>query len=161
MYKTKLLILVLFCWPLTGVAGQPDFTLPDLNGKLHHLSDYRGKWVVVNYWATWCPPCLDEIPELEEFYEAHRAKDAIVVGINYEDSDPADLKHFVEENMISYPILRADLGRPNIFGQLYGLPTSYIISPQGQLVETKTGAVSKDYLENAIRQQKTKVVSKK
>jgi len=152
MRKTKYLLLGILWWPLMATAAQPDFALPDLNGKVRHLSEFRGKWVVVNYWATWCPPCLDEIPELEEFHEAHKVRDAVVIGINYEDSDPADLRSFVQDYMISYPILRADLGRPNIFGQLYGLPTSYIISPEGELVGSKTGAVSRSYLENAIKQ---------
>lgn len=162
MLRTNLLIIIAICLPLTTQAGQPDFTLPDLTGKMHHLSDYRGKWVIVNYWATWCPPCLDEIPELEKFHNAHHGRDAIVIGINYEDSDPAYLKSFVDENMISYPILRADLTRPPVFGRLYGLPTTFIVSPQGDLVKTRTGVVTKDFLEEAISQtDKRDVVVKK
>ena len=95
MQKPNLLIILILCLPIPVFAGQPDFALPDLDGKIHRLSDYRGKWVVVNYWATWCPPCLEEIPELEDFYSEHHKRDAIVVGINYEDSDPAYLKSFV------------------------------------------------------------------
>lgn len=152
MSKIKLLIILMLCLPFTVVAGQPNFALPDLNGKVHHLSDYKGKWVVVNYWATWCPPCLDEIPELVDFHEAHHNRDAVVVGINYEDSDPLYLKSFVDENMISYPILRANLDRPPVFGRLYGLPTSFIVSPEGKLVQTKTGSVTKAFLEEVINQ---------
>jgi len=158
MLKLKLWIFVGIFWPLIVMAAKPDFALPDLNGKLRHLSDYRGKWVVVNYWATWCPPCLDEIPELVDFHEAHQARDAVVIGINYEDSNPAELKSFVDEFMITYPILKADLGKPNVFGQLYGLPTTYIVSPEGKLVQTRTGAVSREFLENAIKQKSNKVV---
>jgi thiol-disulfide isomerase/thioredoxin len=152
MRKINLLIFLLVCLPSAVFADQPNFALPDLNGKIHHLSDYRGKWVVVNYWATWCPPCLDEIPELEEFHAEHHKRDAIVVGVNYEDDDPASLKSFVAENMISYPILRADLTRPPVFGQLYGLPTSFIISPDGKLIKSKTGEVTKAFLEGIINQ---------
>jgi thiol-disulfide isomerase/thioredoxin len=152
MPKTNLLIILMFFLPFTVVAAEPNFALPDLNGKVHHLSDYRGKWVVVNYWATWCPPCLDEIPELVDFHDAHHNRDAVVVGINYEDSDPNYLKSFVDENMISYPILRANLARPPVFGRLYGLPTSFIVSPEGKLVQSKTGSVTKAYLEEVINQ---------
>jgi len=134
------------------MAEQPDFALPDLNGKVHHLSDYRGKWVIVNYWATWCPPCRAEIPELEEFHSEHHKRDAVVVGINYEERDPMYLKSFVDENMISYPILRANLARPPVFGRLYGLPTTFIVSPEGNVVQRKTGTVSKDYLDGVITQ---------
>lgn len=152
MQKTNLLIILMLCLPFTIMAEQPDFALPDLDGKIHHLSDYRGKWVILNYWATWCPPCLDEIPELEEFHSDHHNRDAIVVGINYEDSDPAYLKSFVDENMISYPVLRANLTRPPVFGHLFGLPTTFIVSPEGKLVQSKTGAVSKAFLDGVIKQ---------
>jgi thiol-disulfide isomerase/thioredoxin len=151
IYRNLLIFIVLF-QSLSVSAEQPDFNLPDLNGKQHHLSDYRGKWVVLNYWATWCPPCLDEIPELVDFHNAHYKHDAIVVGINYEDSDPAYLKSFVDEYMISYPILRANLTRPPVFGRLFGLPTSFIVSPEGKLVQTKTGSVTKAFLEEIIQQ---------
>lgn len=150
--KYNLLIIIAIFLSSPARAEQPNFALPDLSGKIHHLSDYRGKWVVVNYWATWCPPCLHEIPELEEFYTKHHKRDAVVVGINYEDSSPAYLKSFVDENMISYPILRADLGRPPVFGRLYGLPTSFIVSPEGKLVQTRTGAVTSSFLESVIAQ---------
>jgi len=152
MLKSNLLIIFLLCLPVTTMAEQPDFALPDLNGKVHHLSDYRGKWVIVNYWATWCPPCRAEIPELEEFHSEHHKRDAVVVGINYEERDPMYLKSFVDENMISYPILRANLARPPVFGRLYGLPTTFIVSPEGNVVQRKTGTVSKDYLDGVITQ---------
>lgn len=152
MSKINILIILILYLPMQTFADQLNFALPDLNGKVHHLSDYRGKWVVVNYWATWCPPCLHEIPELEDFYSAHHNSDAVVVGINYEDSDTAYLKSFVDENMISYPILRADLTRPPVFGRLVGLPTSFIVSPDGKLVDTRTGSVTKASLEDIINQ---------
>ncbi len=151
MLKSNLLIILVLSLPVTIMAGQPDFALPDLDGKIHHLSDYRGKWVIVNYWATWCPPCRAEIPELEEFHSEHHKRDAVVVGINYEERAPAYLKEFVEENMISYPILRANLTRPPVFGRLNGLPTTFIVSPEGNVVQSKTGSVSKDFLDSVIK----------
>ncbi|MBI5041729.1 MAG: TlpA family protein disulfide reductase, partial [Gammaproteobacteria bacterium] len=64
-----------------GVQAEPvDFSLPDVQGKQRNLSEFRGQWVVVNFWATWCPPCLEEIPDLVLFHERHQAKDAMVLG---------------------------------------------------------------------------------
>jgi len=140
-------IVVLCLLPAWLYAGDIQFTVPDLAGKQHTLSDYKGKWVVINYWATWCPPCLDEIPELIEYHEAYNKDQAVVLGVNYEDVEDHDLKTFIDEYFISYPVLKGDTSRPPPFGRLLGLPTTYVISPQGKLVSTKIGGVSKAWLE--------------
>ena len=144
------LVALLTCLAFTVSAEELQFSLSDLKGKQHQLSDYRGKWVVVNYWATWCPPCLDEIPELVEFHEHHRGKNAVVLGIDYEEVDKAYLKTFIEEYFISYPILIPDLKKTPPFGRILGLPTTFVISPQGKLVETRVGGVTKAWLESVI-----------
>ena len=76
------------------MAAPIDAEFVDLNGKTVKLSDYRGKWVVVNYWATWCPPCVKEIPELVSFHEAHSKKDAVVLGVNHQEDPVAEVKKF-------------------------------------------------------------------
>ncbi|MFV2059282.1 MAG: TlpA disulfide reductase family protein [Gammaproteobacteria bacterium] len=137
-----------------------DFKLNDLNGKSHNLSDYKGKWVIVNYWATWCPPCLDELPELVDFHEDHKNKDAVVLGINYEDVDHKYLKEFVDQYFISYPILHADPGQADFWGPINGLPTTFIISPKGEMVLRQVGRVDGQFLENAIHSKSKHVSSK-
>ena len=134
-----------------SVQAQPvDFTLPDLDGKEHSLSDYRGKWVLVNYWATWCPPCLEEIPELEVFHSNHKDVDAVVLGINLEEIELEPLRKFVEEQFISYPILRADPSGGNELGRVMGMPTSFLISPPGEVVARQVGTVTAEGLEEFI-----------
>jgi len=144
------LLLLATCLTLSVSAEELQLSLPDLKGKQHQLSDYRGKWVVVNYWATWCPPCLDEIPELVEFHEHHHANSAVVLGIDYEEVDKAYLKSFVEEYFISYPVLVPDLTKKSPFGRILGLPTTFVISPQGKLVNQRIGGVTRAWLESVI-----------
>ena len=144
--RLLVLIVALFA-ALPGVADEVDFTLPDLQGNPVSLSDFRGKWVVVNYWATWCPPCLDEIPDLVEFHEDNRDKDAMVIGIDFEEVNLAYLKEFVESHFISYPVLRMDPGMVTELGPVQGLPTTYIISPQGERIARQEGPITREALE--------------
>lgn len=139
--------------PAISLARGIAFSAMDLNGKVHHLSEYQGKWVVVNYWATWCPPCLDEIPELVDFHNAHSKIDAVVLGVNYEDTDVDYLRSFVEEYRISYPILKGDLKHSPPFGKVVGLPTTFIISPEGVLVNTRVGRVSREWIQSVMQQK--------
>lgn len=141
-------------------AGEVEFVLPDMQGEEHALSDYRGKWVVVNYWATWCPPCLDEIPELVAFHEAHAPEHAVVLGVNFEEVDPEYLRGFVEQYFVSYPVLLSEPGSRTAFGPLFGLPTTYIVSPAGKVVEHHTGGVTQEALEAMIEAHKGKFKNK-
>lgn len=145
--RLPLLLLMLLALQVQAAA---DFTLPDLDGKTHRLSDYRGKWVVVNYWATWCPPCLEEIPELIHFHQKHKDKDAVVLGVNREDIDRLILKDFVDEFMINYPVLLDEPGAPSALGNIPGLPTTYLVDPQGEVAARKLGGITAEEIEHFI-----------
>jgi len=136
-----------------ALAEPVDFELEDINGVKHHLSDYRGKWVVVNYWATWCPPCQTEIPELVSFHEEHKDKDAVVLGIDFENVGIKKLRQFVEEYFINYPILRGTPGPSGELGEIPGLPTTYMVSPKGEVVARQVGAVTAELISDFIASQ--------
>ncbi len=131
---------------LPSVADKADFTLPDLEGNPVSLSDYRGKWVIVNYWATWCPPCLEEIPDLVDVYENNR-EDVVVLGIDYEEVSLDYLKEFVDSHFMSYPVLRMAPVPVTELGPVMGLPTTYIISPEGERVARQEGPITRKALE--------------
>ncbi len=144
------LLLCVMLSPDTLVAADNEQRFIDINGATVDLQSYRGKWVVVNYWATWCPPCQEEIPELVLFHENHKDSDAVVVGISMEETPRAALSRFVEENMMSYPIIPMRSDMPMI-GNIPGLPTTYMIDPAGSIVAKKVGQVTTEMLESFIK----------
>lgn len=146
------LSLILFVSPLAAV----ELILPDIDGQDRSLSEFRGKWVLVNFWATWCPPCIDEMPALELFHDAHKDRDAVVVGINMEDIGLAQLRAFVAEMFISYPILLAPADGATTLGRITGLPTSILISPGGEVVARRLGPVSVAQIEQLIQQARAR-----
>lgn len=146
------LAFVLFL-PLVAKADTIDFALPDLKGVERQLSEFRGKWVVLNFWATWCPPCLKEIPELVEFHEQFQDKNAVVIGVDFEDIPLDELVEFTESYFMSYPILRTKPTAKTPVGVISGLPTTFLISPEGKLVARQSGPVTAKMIEDFIRQQ--------
>ena len=130
-----------------------DLTLPDLDGNPVSLSDFRGKWVIVNFWATWCPPCLEEIPDLVGFYEDNR-DDVVVLGVDYEEVNEEYLKGFVESHLMSYPIVRMDPIPVTPLGPVLGLPTTYIISPTGERMARQEGPITREALESYLERKR-------
>ncbi len=126
-----------------------DFSLSGIHGGEVRLGQYRGGWVVLNYWATWCVPCRKEIPELSELNEAR--DDITVLGLTYEDVDTATLDRFLQDFEVKYPLLLVDVyAPPEPFGSPAVLPTSFIIDPQGFVVKTFVGPVSREGIEAFI-----------
>ena len=111
----------------------PDRELPALDGSgQHELRDFRGQWVLVNLWASWCPPCREEAPVLERFFRRYRDRNIIVVGINVQDNS-GDALAFLDEFPSSYPQLRS-VGdeRSDAFGST-GVPENFLVAPNGRL----------------------------
>ena len=129
------------------------FELQDTSGQLHRLEDYRGNWVIVNFWATWCGPCIKEIPELKRFYQRHRDNDVVVSGINFEELTVDQLKHAIGEFDIDYPVLRVGSVPLVPFEPLKGLPSTFAVSPQGRMVKSWIGPVNEETLQLFIEQK--------
>lgn len=126
-----------------------DFTLARLGGGEVSLSDFLGQWVVVNYWATWCAPCIKEMPELSALHEEN--ENMVVLGLAFEDVDDADFDEFLEEAPVSYPILKVDVYEPpEPFGAPKVLPTTIILDPEGRAVKAFLGPVTREDIESFI-----------
>ena len=135
--------------PLVVSFPAPALELSDLQGGKASLKDYRGQVVLVNNWATWCPPCRAEMPTLEAYFEDHRDQGFALIGI--EAGDPqADVAEFVERNQLSFPIW-LDPQNESLKGFYNsGLPNSYVIDRDGSVVMGWTGAISREMLEKHL-----------
>ncbi|MBK8534275.1 MAG: TlpA family protein disulfide reductase [Candidatus Competibacteraceae bacterium] len=117
-----------------------NFTLPDLDDRPVQLADFRGRWVIVNFWASWCTPCLLEMPELQAFHQAYYTR-AVVIGVNFEELSAREIRPFVARLGITFPIVLS--GSQPIPGfEIKGLPTTFFVSPTGQRVDTHLGTVN-------------------
>jgi len=139
---------------VAAVSAQP-FEFKDMQGNVQRLVDYRGKWVLVNFWATWCPPCLEEVPDLVALHEAHKAKDLVVIGVAL-DSTEKSVKAFVAKRNVTYPIVLGDYDMAEQVGQVEVLPTSYLYNPQGELVSYQEGLLSRESVESYIQSKRIK-----
>jgi thiol-disulfide isomerase/thioredoxin len=143
------LLLSASAWAEYETEEPVDFTLPQLGGGEVRLSDYRGQWVIVNYWATWCAPCRKEIPELSEMH-AER-DDVTVLGLAYEELEDSEFFAFLEDYDVSYPILKVDVyAPPEPFGAPVALPTTIILDWQGRAVKAFVGPVTREVIEQFI-----------
>lgn len=126
-----------------------DFTLQQLHGDETSLADFRNKWVVLNYWATWCAPCRKEIPDLSALHVAR--EDITVLGLAFEDTEIEVFDEFLAEFDPSYPILLVDVfAPPEPFGAPKVLPTTIVINPEGYPIKTYLGPVTRDSIESFI-----------
>ncbi len=134
--------------PGSGQAA-PDFTLASLSGSPVSLSDYSGQVVLINLWATWCPPCKAEMPDIHRFYEAHRAKGFTVLAINNQE-DSETVRRFIQANGFTFPVLLDGEAEVLDSYQVRGLPTSFIIDRQGRIQHVQTGAITERQLEKIV-----------
>jgi len=145
LFRTACALLLAFAaLPAAGA----DFRLTDSDGKLHRLGDYRGKWVIVNFWATWCPPCLEEIPDLVAVTDSR--KDVQVFGVAMEFQDSKQVLQFAEGMFVNYPIVLGDRNTADLIGKVQGLPTTFIYDPQGKLAVRHVGKITRKQIERLL-----------
>lgn len=125
----------------SGGSGQPapQFSLPNLEGKQIHLNDFANKVVIVDFWATWCGPCREEIPHLNKLYEDYRGKGLEIIGISMDTDEPASIKNFTKEFRMEYTVVVGNEGVAQDFGGLVGYPTTIILDRKGNMVKRFTG----------------------
>ncbi len=129
------------------------FSLKDTEGKIHQLAELKNKWVVVNFWATWCAPCIKEIPDIASFAK-EQGSQVHVIGIAQDWDDAKQVSAFAKKVGLTYPLVLGDEGSEKTFGKMKGLPTTFIYDPSGKLVYQKTGTVTKQLLEKIIKEGK-------
>jgi thiol-disulfide isomerase/thioredoxin len=138
-----LLAAFTLAWPAQA------FDLRDTGGKAHRLAEYKGRWVVVNFWATWCVPCIQEIPEIAAFQREH--PEVVVIGIAEDAENAAKVKQFAAKVGHTYPLVLANDSVEKQLGSPRALPTTRIYDPKGNVVYDRVGRVSKKFLEDATR----------
>jgi thiol-disulfide isomerase/thioredoxin len=142
-------LLLLLTLPL--LAQAVDMPLTAVNGSKTNLDRYQGKWLVVNYWATWCPPCIVEMPELQSFHDENVDNNAMVVGINAENVSQQRLRTFLDDYFITYPNFVAGPTQQSELGLIPGLPTTFLVTPAGEVVARQVGPVTREMIEQFIK----------
>lgn len=130
----------------------PDFSLEAEDGGSYSLSDYEGKTVVLNFWASWCPPCRAELPELKSYYEGLGVDGAVFLSVNLYSSerDPEGLPAFIEEQALTFPVLYDKSGQVAAAYGVESIPTTVVIGPDSIISAVKKGAVTEAWLKRAV-----------
>jgi peroxiredoxin len=130
----------------------PEFALKDSNGQTVHLSDYKGKVVLLDFWATWCGPCKIEIPWFMEFEQQLKDKGFAVVGVSMDEDGWNVVKPYIQQYKVNYRILLGNDQVGEIYGGVESLPTTFLIDRQGKIASVHIGLSGKDEFKNAINQ---------
>jgi cytochrome c biogenesis protein CcmG/thiol:disulfide interchange protein DsbE len=150
------------CWIVPMVAADttdrpagtpnriaPDFVRPDLSGRPLQLNQFRGRVVLLNFWATWCGPCITEIPIFARWQRQYGDAGLQVIGVSMDDDESA-VKRFVAKHDVSYPILMGDAKLGELFGGVFGLPQSFLIDARGRIVWRGVGEPNMEALRSKI-----------
>lgn len=144
--------------PEAETVPAPDFTLEDQYGNVHTMADYKGKTIFLNFWATWCPPCRAEMPEIQEIYEEYgeNQSDVIILGVaspnTGREGNLESITAFLEENNYTYPVVMDDGGSLAYYYGISAYPTTFMIDSSGNVYGYVTGQITKDIMQSIIEQ---------
>ena len=134
---------------VSGLRAAPDLSVIDLNGAALHTSNYKGKVVLVNFWAAWCTPCAEEVPQFIAMQEKYHDQGLQVIGISVED-DAGELRDFYRKYQMNYPVVPGDLKISDAFGGVLGLPTTFVIGRENLIHGKHNGATDFSALEQEV-----------
>jgi thiol-disulfide isomerase/thioredoxin len=134
---------------VSAFAAAPQWDLKDVEGKTHRLADYKGRWVMLNFWATWCVPCIQEIPEIAAWSHSHPG--VVVLGVALDAEDVAKTRRFAVKAGHDYPLVLSDDSVEAQLGSVRALPTTRIFDPAGKIVYDKPGRVDAKLLDSVIK----------
>jgi thiol-disulfide isomerase/thioredoxin len=129
-----------------------DFALPDLSGKIFSLKDFKGKVFIINFWATWCPACEEEIPKLNELQERYKNKGVVVIGITLDKDSLNLVESFVQRKGIRYPVLKGNEQVLQGLEGFSGMPTTLIVDQKGNIKKKYDGSFDKEDLEKNLKE---------
>lgn len=134
----------------------PNFQLENIDGQKVQLSDFKGKKVILNLWATWCPPCKAEMPHMKDFYQEQKGKDVEIVAVNITTSEknPESVEQFVKDFGLTFPILLDETGEIGDVYQAITIPTSYFIDTNGIIHKRIVGPMDKEMMTDLINGMK-------
>ncbi|MGB1008299.1 MAG: TlpA family protein disulfide reductase [Thiolinea sp.] len=149
----KAAALVFFLCFSTMVSAQQvqDFSFKDINGHHHRFSDYKGKWVIVNYWSTYCGPCIAELPALKRIAAQYKGR-VVVLGMDAGETPDREMKQFIRQRGINYTVVPTQDSSMFALGLIYGVPTTFIVSPHGQIVDTHMGVITVQQMQRFVGQ---------
>jgi thiol-disulfide isomerase/thioredoxin len=144
--------LGLFCSFFVINCTEKGSVLHDTKGNVMQVSELRGKWVIVNYWADWCESCIKEIPELNQFYQHNQDENIILLGVNYDRMPMADLQKAMSKTHIAFPVMLEDPAQTWVLSAVDALPVTFIIDPNGNVAKRIVGENTEKTLLKTIHQ---------
>ncbi len=130
----------------------PDFVLKDIDGKSVRLSDYRGKAVVLNFWATWCPPCKTEMPWLIDLQNEYRGQGLEIIGVALDEAGKDEIAKFARDMKLNYPVLIGDDNTADAYGNVQMLPTTFYIDRKGKIISRVVGLTGRHEMEDNMKE---------
>lgn len=135
---------------IPGRGAAPDWAFNDLDGRRYAATNFTGQIVILNFWATWCPPCLRELPDLAAFHRAHSTQGVTVIGASIDEPPEPALRSFLKRSTPPYPVVVADALSREAFGGISQVPETWVIDRQGRVAARYLGALSREELERAV-----------